>query len=259
MITQEKLQPTVFLHGQGKGDGLHGVVDPHHYLLGGENNGVSAHEVVDTIREGLRYLDAEIRDHLFLRMLRQKKVDLPTLRTFPGHQYHIIHSDLRSVAMMMHRFDKPFVQSFFGHLHHGEVVALQNILSLAQKLGMSKEELEHYPLTAEGLAYATYVGWLSLYGSAAEIVAGFLLNYSAWGYNCGQMSQALKNQYGFTSHDTAFLDTFADLPSFEGVALEVIQDGLDNGVAPWRIQRAAYLFQGYEKMFWDTMAKWGTV
>ena len=216
-------------------------------------------EVVENIRIELRYLENEIRDHLYFKMLKQKKVDLPTLRAFPGHQYHIMNSDVRSVAMMMHRFHEPSVQSFFGQVLQGEMEARTNIVPLAQKLGMSVEELEHYPITPEGFAYATYMGWLSVYGSAAEVVAGFLVNFSAWGYNCGQMSQSLKSQYGFTPKDTMFLDKFATLPYFESVALEIIQDGLDEGVPPWRLQRAAYLFQGYEKMFWDTMAKLGSV
>ncbi len=69
------------------------------------------------------------------------------------------------------------------------------------------------------------------------------------------MSKALQENYGFTKEDTVFLDGFANLPSFEEVAVEIIQDGLDQGVKPEQIHRAARLFQAYEKMFWDTMAK----
>ena len=259
MITLETIKPTSFSYEPSKiadhGDGVH----PPSTLLGGKDNMLTSHDVVEKIRVELRYLDDEIRDHLYIRMLKQKKVDLPTLRAFPGHQYHIIHSDLRSIAMMIHRFSEPSAQSYFMQAFQEGSEALTNLLPLAQKLGMSGEELEHYPITHEGFAYATYMGWLSMYGSAAEIVAGFLVNFSAWGYNCGQMSQSLRRNYGFTSEDTLFLDIFATIPSFEPVALEIIQDGLDEGVAPWRIQRAAYLFQGYEKMYWDTMVKLGTV
>ena len=37
--------------------------------------------------------------------------------------------------------------------------------------------------------------------------------------------------------------------------MDIIQHGLDNGVEPKAIHRGARLFQGYEKMFWDTMAQ----
>jgi len=259
MITTETIKPSSFLNGQRKVDDPGDLASPPYFLHGGKDDMLTSNEVVKKIRVELRHLEDEIRDHLYIKMLRKKKVDLPTLRAFPGHQYHIINSDLRSVAMMIHRFSQPSVQSFFVQVFQEEGEALRNLLPLAQKLGMSEEELQRYPITPEGFAYATYMGWLSNYGSAAEIVAGFLVNFSAWRYNCGQMSQSLKDFYGFAPEDTVFLDAFANLPSFEPVALQIIQDGLDEGVEPWRIQRAAYLFQGYEKMFWDIMAKCGTV
>ena len=219
---------------------------------------LTSNDVVKQIRVELRHLEAQIRNHTYIKLIGKKKIDLEAFRAFPGHQYHIIASDLRSVAMMIHRFSQPSVQSFFIQVFQGEIKALTNLLPLAQRLEMSGDELQHFPITPEGFAYATYMGWLSTYGSAAEIVAGFLVNFPAWGFNCGRMSQALKDHYGFTSADTVFLDTFANMPSFEPIALQIIQDGLDEGVDPRRIQRAAYLFQAYEKMFWDIMAKLGT-
>lgn len=214
-----------------------------------------ANEVVESIRVDLGTIDEQIRNHPFVKTLGEKKVDLKALRAFPGHQYHIINSDLRSIAMMIHRFSKPSVQSFFVQVFQGEVEALANLFPLAQKLGMSAEDLERHPLRPGGFAYATYMAWLSTYASPAEIVAGFLVNFAAWGHNCGQVSRSLKMHYGFTQEDTVFLDAFENMPSFELTALQIIQDGLDEGSELWKIHRAAYLFQGYEKMFWDTMGE----
>jgi len=250
---------TSFPDGPGVADSLGQDLSPSYPIHGGRNNMLTSHEVVNAIRIELSPIEDQIRTHLFFKMLEDTKVDFHALRVFPGHQYHIINSDLRSVAMMIHRFNEPLVQSFFVQVFQGEVEALTNLLPLAQKLEMTGEELERYPLLPEGFAYATYMGWLSMYGSAAEIVAGFLVNFAAWGANCGRMSQSLKDHYGFAQEDTVFLDAFANLPSFEPVALQIIQDGLNDGVAPVRIHRAAYLFQGYEKMFWDAMAKLMTV
>lgn len=69
------------------------------------------------------------------------------------------------------------------------------------------------------------------------------------------MSKALREVYGFSSVETAFLGGFGNLPSYEEVALEIIQHGLDKGVETKAIHRGAWLFQGYEKMFWGTMAQ----
>ena len=80
------------------------------------------------------------------------------------------------------------------------------------------------------------------------------MNFPAWGHNCGQMSKALQDEYGFSEEDTVFLDSFANMPSFEDVAIEIIQDGLNQGVTPEEIHRSARLFQAYEKIFWDAKA-----
>jgi hypothetical protein len=97
------------------------------------------------------------------------------------------------------------------------------------------------------------MAWQALYASAAEFVIGILVNFSAWGHNCGRMSEALRASYGFSVEETVFLDAFANLPSFDEVALDIIQDGLDRGEEAWRLRRSARLFQAYEKMFWDAM------
>jgi hypothetical protein len=68
------------------------------------------------------------------------------------------------------------------------------------------------------------------------------------------MSAALRKSYGFSDDETAFLDAFANMPSFEDAALAIIQDGLDSGEGPARLLRSARLFQAYESMFWDAMA-----
>ena len=231
----------------------------HSVIAGHEDSRPTSTELVKTIRVGLSHIDNEIRNHVFLEDLRERRVDPYALKAFPGHQYHIINSDIRSIALMVDRFTEPSVQAFFTQVLQGDRQALENIVILAKKLGMSVEELKLFPFTPESFAYATYMSWLSTHASAAEIAAGFLVNFPAWGYNCGRMSQSLKDHYECTQADTAFLDAFANMPSFETVALRIIQDGLDAGVNPVDVQRAAFLFQGYEKMFWDTMAHVGKV
>ena len=102
------------------------------------------------------------------------------------------------------------------------------------------------------MAYASFVAWLGLYGSDAELAGAFLVNFAAWGANCGRMGQALKAHYGFKEAALTFFNLFVE-SQFEEEALAVIQRGLDRDVEPPLIQRAARLLQGYELMFWDTM------
>lgn len=216
---------------------------------------ISAEELVASIREDLREIDQKIMNHPYLRALRKGKVSIEALKAFPGHEYHVATSDLRSMAHFVHRFgDQPRASAFFNGILQGEYAALTAIPVFAAKLGMSLADLERYEVTPEGFTYPTFMSWQSLYASAAASVCGILVNFAAWGHNCGVMSAALRAKYGFSSAETVFLDNFANLPSFEAEALEIIQEGLDQGADPAEIRLAARLYQAYEKMFWDAMA-----
>jgi hypothetical protein len=98
------------------------------------------------------------------------------------------------------------------------------------------------------------MAWLALYGSDAEIAAAYLVNFPAWGQNCGRLSRILTERFGLREKEVAFFDLFATPPAtFEANALSVIQQGLDRGTEPRLIQRAARLLQAYELMYWDTL------
>ncbi len=64
----------------------------------------------------------------------------------------------------------------------------------------------------------------------------------------------LKEKYGFSDDDTAFLDGFAITPLFEKTVYEITASDINNHVSVQSIHRAARLIQGYEKMFWDTLS-----
>lgn len=216
---------------------------------------ISAAALVAQIREELRAIDDQIRNHPYLRALDKGRVSIEALKAFPGHEYHTVISDLRSLAQMVHRFGaEPGASGFFNGVLQGEYAALGAIVIFARKLGMSEADLQRYEVTPEGFTYPTFMAWQSVYASAAAIACGILVNFDAWGHNCGEMSEALRANYGFTAADTVFLDNFASLPSFEAPVLAIIQHGLDHGVDPAEIRRSARLYQAYEKMFWDAMA-----
>jgi thiaminase len=214
-----------------------------------------AGQFVRAVREDLKEIDNYIRAHPYPEVLRKKEVSLEALRAFPGHQYHIISSDLRSLALLVQRFGDSTARDFLLGVLEGERKGLDGLLIMARKLEMSEEELRNYEVTAEGFAYTTFMAWQALYSSAAEFVIGILVNFAAWGHNCGRMSHALRASYGFAEEETIFLDAFANMPSFEEVALDIIQDGLDRGEETRRLQRSARLFQAYEKMFWDAVSE----
>lgn len=214
-----------------------------------------AAELVRGVREELREIDDHIRAHPYPDAVKKGEVSLEALQAFPGHQYPIIISDLRSLALLVQRFGDAPARDFLMGVLEGERKGLDGLLVMARKLEMREERLLTYDVTAEGFAYTTFMAWQALYASAAEFVIGILVNFAAWGHNCGRMSEGLRASYDFSEQETVFLDAFANMPSFEDVALEIIQDGLDRGQDPWRLHRSARLFQAYEKMFWDAMGE----
>jgi hypothetical protein len=215
---------------------------------------VDARRLVDEIRTDLRPIEEEIANHTFPRAVESGSAPIEALHAFVGHQRAIVASDLRSIALLVHRYGHRPVGSFLSGVLEGECIAQDRLVVLADRVGMSDADLGTYEVSAGGFAYATYMAWQALYGSAAEFVAGILLNFPVWGSNCGRLGRGLREHYGLAAEDTPFLDGFAKMPPFDEPALSLIQDGLDEGVRPADVHRAARLFQAYEKMFWDALA-----
>lgn len=210
--------------------------------------------LVAELRRELAALEAAIRAHPYLDALEAGRLPREELARFAGEQYHIIRSDLRSVALLAHRFGAEASGAFFRAVLGGEAAALEALRGFARALALDEVGLEAYEPAPGCQAYAAFMAWLALYESDAAVAAGFLVNFAAWGANCGRMSRALRARYGLSEAATAFFDLFASPPpDFEAQALAVIDDGLARGAEPRRIRRAARLLQGYEKLYWDTV------
>jgi hypothetical protein len=214
----------------------------------------SPRDLVDDIRRELEPAEQEIRRHPYLTALEAGRVRREALSDFAGEQYHIIGSDLRSVALLVNRFGTSPSGPFFQAVLGGEAAALAALGAFASALGMDQAALEAYEPAPGAHAYTAYMAWLALYGSEAEVAAGFLVNFAAWGDNCGRMGRILRDRYGLSREATAFFDFFATpAPGFEHQALTALACGLERGADPRRVRRAARLLQGYEKLYWDTV------
>jgi hypothetical protein len=210
--------------------------------------------LIDEIARELASVEQEIRQHPYLEALEAGRVRREDLRRFAGEQYHIVRSDLRSVALLVSRFGASGSGPFFRAVLAGEVAALEALKVFALALGMDEPLLQVYEPTPGAQAYPAFMAWLALYGSDAEVAGGFLVNFSAWGANCGRMSRALQGEYRLSVGETQFFDLFASLPpEFEGAALAVVDAGLSRGVDPRLVKRAARLLQGFEKLYWDAI------
>jgi pyrroloquinoline quinone (PQQ) biosynthesis protein C len=214
----------------------------------------NAHQLTAETREQLKAVEEKLFSHPYLAALEAGRIPKERLRLFAGEQYHIISSDLRSVAFLLGRHAHLPSRDYLLGTLQGEAAAWDALLSLAQALEMTEADLQAYEPLPGCQAYPAYVSWLALYGSDADFAAAFLVNLPAWGASCGRMSAALKDQYGFSPDSVAFLDQFAaPPPEFEADSLQAIQDGLDRGLDPQGMRRAARLIQAYELMYWDTL------
>lgn len=214
---------------------------------------MDARRLLDDIRTDLRSVEEEIATHAFPGAIESGFAPIETLHVFVGHQRAIVASDLRSIALLVHRYGDTVAGPFLMGVLEGERIAQDRLFALARRAGMSDADLQTYEVTAGGFAYGTYMAWQALYGSAAEFTAGILVNFPVWGSNCGRLGRGLRTHYGFTPQETAFLDGFAEMPPFDEPAISIIQDGLDHGVKAADVHRSARLFQAYEKLFWDAM------
>jgi thiaminase len=215
---------------------------------------MDANALLDEIRQELQPVSEQLLRHPYVQALEEGKIGREKLRLFAGEQYTIIGSDLRSVAHLVSRFGGSPSRDFFLGILQGERAAWDALLTFALGLGVSEAQLRDYEPLPGAHAYTYYMAWLALYASDAEVAAAYLVNFPAWGQNCGRLSRILKERFGLGEKEVAFFDLFASPPAtFEENALSVIQQGLDRGIEPRLIQRAARLLQAYELMYWDTL------
>jgi len=215
---------------------------------------VDAAHLVEETRKTLQAVETRIRRHPYLDALEAGQVSEDDLRRFAGQQHHIITSDLRAMALVIAKADTAETREFFWGGIQAERMALEALQAFATALAMPVTELKAAEPIPGTFAYSAFIAWLALFGSCAEFAAAFLVNLEAWGGNCARMRQALKGQYQMQDENVVFFELFSSTPpDFQDRALGVIQEGLERGVEPQQIRRAARLLQGYELLYWDTL------
>jgi thiaminase len=213
-----------------------------------------AQELVTRIRRDLAAVEGRLFSHPWVAAAEAGTLTREDLLRFAGQQARIIQSDLRSVALLVHRYGATASGRFFAESLKTEAAALEALYAFASALGADAEALAATSPLAGAQAYTHFVAWLAAYGADAEFAAAFLVNLPAWGKNCGRLARAFRNRYGMADATVAFFDLFAgESPGFAEGALAVIQAGLDRGVPAAAIRDAAELLQQYELMYWDAL------
>lgn len=216
---------------------------------------LTASALIAVVRRDLEVVEERLFAHPYVAAAEAGRLSRRDLLVFAGQQRRIILSDLRSVALLVHRYGGTPSGPFFAAGLATETSALTHLAAFGRAVGATDlAELAAVEPLPGALAYTHFVAWLALYGSDAEFAAAFLANLPAWGRNCGRLSRALQERYALGTDAVAFFDLFAgDAPGFEAGALGVIQGGLDRGVPATEIRQAAQLLQSYELMYWDAL------
>jgi thiaminase len=215
---------------------------------------VNASQIIELARADTAAVAHQLRDHPYVAAIDAGRVPRQDLARFAGEQWHIIASDLRSVAQLVNRFGNTSARPFFLDVLAGERAAFEALNPLAAGLGLEPGALREYEPLAGAHVYTCYMAWLGLYGSAADVAAAYLVNFPAWGENCGRLSAGLQREYGLDAQHVVFFDLFAaPAPEFEAAAASVIETDLVAGASPVGIRRAVRLLQAYELMYWDTL------
>src|SRR5260370_5817394 len=123
-----------------------------------------ARELLQKIRTGLKPLEEKILRHRYLEALQTGRVAREKLRIFAGQQYHIIASDLRSIALLLSRHGNLASRPYILAIVEGENAAFEALTKFAHALDMSDEELTASEPIPAALAYSTFVAWLALDG-----------------------------------------------------------------------------------------------
>src|SRR5439155_4842969 len=133
-------------------------------------------KLIAEIREQLQPVEERLKAHPYLTALEQGDVPPQELRLIAGEQYHIINSDLRSIALLLHRHAHLPSRDYLLTFLQAELAARAALLAFASRAcDMSEDDLRAYEPVPSCQAYPAYVAWLAAYGSDGEFAAAFLV------------------------------------------------------------------------------------
>ena len=213
----------------------------------------TARDLLAGIREELAPAEA---GNLLVPLVAKGRLPRERLAALAGEEYQIIRADRRSFLLLAARFPDPPAGELFTGLAAGESLALDQLMALAETLGMDRDDLERYEPLPGCQAYPGYVSWLALNGARGDTALALIANFGAWGSYCGSVAESLRARYGFDDRACGFFDFFATpVPEIEEQAVAVAQADIDAGTPPARARRYARLIQAYELSFWNTLAE----
>ncbi|PPK66396.1 transcriptional regulator [Actinokineospora auranticolor] len=212
----------------------------------------SAKELLDRVQREL--LPGE-HDNRLVPLVACGEAPLAVLGALAAEQHRIIASDWRTFLTLAAQAVDPAAREVFTSLGTGEGLALAKLGDFAKACGLSEDDIRAYRPQPGCQAYPAYLAWLALNGNPRDALLAILANFAAWGGYCATISAGLREHYGFDEVGTGFFDFFATpVPELEELYVVALQQALDAGWTPETSIGYGRLLQGYELMFWNTLA-----
>ncbi|SDD66271.1 thiaminase II/PqqC family protein [Actinokineospora iranica] len=212
----------------------------------------SARELLSTVQ---RELTPGEHDNRLVPLVESGDAPLSVLGALAAEQHRVITSDWRTFLTLAAQAVDPAAREVFTALAQGEGVALAKLGDFAAACGLDHDAVRAHQPRAGCQAYPAYLAWLALNGAPRDALLAILANFAAWGGYCASVAKALRDHYGFDERGTAFFDFFATpVPEAEELHVTALQEALDHGWRPDTAIGYGRLLQGYELMFWNTLA-----
>ncbi|MBW4718384.1 transcriptional regulator [Saccharothrix obliqua] len=213
----------------------------------------SARELLDRIR---REVAGEHGENRFLPLVAAGRVPVGVIGALAAEESRIVPGDWRAFLTLAARAEDPAGRAFFSGLAQGESLALPLLPPLAAAAGLDEHAVRAYRPRPGCQAYAAYVGWLALNARPEVAALAMLTNFAEFGAYCGSLAGALREHYGFADDAVAFFEFFGSpVPELEEQGLAAVQAGLDAGVSFDGAVEIVRLLQGFELLFWNTLAE----
>lgn len=210
----------------------------------------------DLVAEVQRELALDKDANRLIQLVAAGRVPLGVLGALAAEQHRIISSDWRTFLALAAQSTIPEGRAFFTALAGGEELALAKVADFATACGLDQDAVRAYRPLPGCQAYPAYLAWLALNGKPLDALLAILVNFSAWGDYCATIATALRDRYGFDDTGCGFFDFFATpVPELARQATAALQAGLAAGWQPDEAIGYGRLLQGYEVMFWNTLAE----
>jgi len=207
---------------------------------------LKASSLLREVRDYLTPLNELILKHRYILEAEAGQLTREQVKAFALNQYYVISYDIRSLSLMLAHSTTAEEADFFKNVLDGDMEGLNQLVKLADSLGLSRKELESYSVKPEAAAYTHYLAALASFAQPGEQAMALIVNLPVWGANCVRLAAALRNRYHIT--ETGFLDIFASpMEEAERSAVAVMENYLPQRKAP--MKKAATLVQAYELMF----------